>query len=77
MMPLILGDKFKSSFTGKVYAVKSIGGQLVLLESDDQLSRVLTEKDCLRSFYERVTQGNRPQEPGFDSPNERKDSGAA
>ena len=77
MMSLILGDKFKSLFTGKVYAVKLIGDRMVLLESDDQLSRVLTEKVVLRSFYQRVEGANRRREPGLDSPNEQKDSGAA
>ncbi len=77
MKSLILGDKFKSFFTGKVYAVKLIGNRMVLLESDDQLNRVLTEKEILRSFYQRVEGANRPQEPGLEGANERKDSGAA
>jgi len=77
MVSLILGDKFKSIFTGKVYAVKLIGDRMVLLESDDQLSRVLTEKDYLKSFYQAVAHENRPQVPGLDNPNLRKDSQAA
>ena len=58
---LIIGDKFKSVFTGKVYAVKAIGDGLVLLESDDKLSRVLTGKDYLKSFYQTVGYENRPE----------------
>jgi hypothetical protein len=77
MMSLILGDKFKSIFTGKVYAVKLISDRLVLLESDDKLSRVLTEKDYLKSFYQTVAHENRPQVPGLANPNLRKDSQAA
>ena len=77
MVSLLLGDKFKSIFTGKVYAVKLIGDRMVLLESDDQLSRVLTEKDYLKSFYQVVAHENRPQVPGLDNPNSRKDSQAA
>jgi hypothetical protein len=65
MMSITLGDRFKSIFTGKVYAVKLIGDRLVLLESDDQLSRVLTEKDYLKSFYQAVDHENRPQGPGL------------
>ena len=55
------GDKFKSVFTGKVYAVKIIDDRLVLLESDDKLSRVLTEKDYLKSFYQKVGYEDRPE----------------
>ena len=58
---LIIGDKFKSVFTGKVYAVKIIDDRLVLLESDDKLSRVLTEKDYLKSFYQTVPYEDRPE----------------
>ena len=64
MMPLIIGDKFKSIFTGKVYAVKIIRDRLVLLESDDKLSRVLAEKDYLKSFYQTVAQENQPEVTG-------------
>ena len=77
MISFTVGDKFKSFFTGKVYAVKSIGGRMVVLESDDRLSRVLTEEANLRSFYQRVESENRPQVPGLDNPNLRKDSQAA
>jgi hypothetical protein len=76
MISFIVGDKFKSFFTGKVYAVKLIGDRLVLLESDDLLSRVLTEKDCLKSFYQKVPHENQPDVPRFDNPNLRKDSQA-
>ena len=77
MMSLMLGDRFKSFFTGKVYAVKLIGDRLVLLESDDQLSRVLTEEAILKSFYQRVPDEHRPRVPRLDNPNFRKDSQAA
>jgi hypothetical protein len=77
MTSIIIGDKFRSAFTGKVYAVKVIGDRIVLLESDDQLSRVLTEEGNLKSFYHRVEGENRPQVPGLDNPNMRKDSQAA
>ena len=63
MTSLILGDKFKSIFTGKVYAVKLINDRLVFLESDDKLNRVLTEEDNLKSFYQRVERENRPEVP--------------
>jgi len=60
MISLFVGDRFKSVFTGKVYAVKVIGDRLVLLESDDKLSRVLTEKDYLKSFYQTVSYEDQP-----------------
>ena len=69
MMSVILGDMFKSSFTGKVYAVKLIRDRMVLLESGDKLSRVLTEEGNLKSFYQRVAQENRPQVPGLAESN--------
>jgi hypothetical protein len=61
MVALNIGDRFKSVFTGKVYAVKKIGDRLVFLESDDKLSRVLTERDYLKSFYQAVTYENRQE----------------
>ena len=56
MVSLIIGDKFKSPFTGKAYAVKIIGDRLVLLESDDKLSQVLTEKERWK-VYDVVIEG--------------------
>ncbi len=64
MISLLIGGKFKSVFTGKVYTVKVIGDRLVLLESDDKLSRVLTEKDYLKSFYQTVAYEDRPEGTG-------------
>ena len=77
MTSLILGDKFKSIFTGKVYAVKLINDRLVFLESDDKLNRVLTEEDNLKSFYQRVAHENRPEVTRFDNRDLRKDSQTA
>ncbi len=61
MGSLIIGDKFRSIFTGRVYAVKLLDGRMVLMESDDKSSRVLTGKDNLKTFYQRLAQENRPQ----------------
>ncbi len=61
MISLVKGDKFKSVFTGRIYAVRIIGDRLVLLESDDKLSRVLTRRDYLKSFYQTVAYEDRPE----------------
>lgn len=46
------GDKFRSSFTGLVYAVKTIKDAMVLLETENRLSQVLTEIISLKLFYQ-------------------------
>jgi hypothetical protein len=47
------GDKFKSLFTGTIYGVKAIKERMVVLESENGSSQVLTEKSNLNSFYQR------------------------
>ncbi len=49
-----LGEKVKSMITGKVYEVKMIKGLSVVLESEDRRSQILTEKDNLSFFYEKI-----------------------
>jgi hypothetical protein len=50
----MIGDRLKSTLTGKVYEVKMVKGMAVLLESEDRRSQVLTEKGNLNLFYEKV-----------------------
>jgi len=52
MLMIKKGDKFKSLFTRKIYGVKAIEGRMVLLESENGLSQVLTEKSNLDLFYQ-------------------------
>jgi len=51
-MPRV-GDKFKSIITGATYVVKKIKDKMVVLESDNKESQVLTELSNLKLFYER------------------------
>ncbi len=51
------GDKRKSVLTGRVYEVKTVNDWFVLLESRDGASRVWTETDNLKLFYEKVEEG--------------------
>jgi hypothetical protein len=52
------GDKVRSIFTNKLYRVKMINDRMVILESEDRSSQVLTEKENLKLFYERVENEN-------------------
>ena len=49
-----IGEIFKSSLTGKVYKVKRILEQLVVLQSLNGLNQVLTAKENLNWFYKRA-----------------------
>jgi hypothetical protein len=53
-MTVRLGDKIRSILTGKVYEVKAIKDWVAVLESLDGSSKVWTEKDNLKLFYEKV-----------------------
>ena len=46
-------DRFKSRITGNIYEVKRIVNQLIVLESLNGKSQVLTELDNIALFYER------------------------
>jgi hypothetical protein len=54
----MIGDRLKSILTGKVYEVKMVKGISVLLESEDRRSQVLTEKENLNLFYDKVENKN-------------------
>jgi hypothetical protein len=47
-------DVLKSVFTGKIYKIKTTRDQIVILESLDGSSQVLTERSNLNLFYENV-----------------------
>ncbi len=54
MVPPVIGEIFKSSLTGKVYEVRRILNQTVTLQSLNGLNQVLTPKENLNLFYEKV-----------------------
>ncbi len=57
------GEKFQSLFTGKIYRIKAIKDQMVLLESIDGLSQVLTHRENLRLFYTKILH---PEDARYD-----------
>ena len=45
-------DRFRSKITGNVYEVKKIVNEMIVLESLNGTSQVLTESDNIALFYE-------------------------
>ncbi len=54
-------DKLKSKITGKVYEVKKIANQMIVLESLNGTSQLLTELDNIALFYERESKKDEDQ----------------
>ncbi|NWG01287.1 MAG: hypothetical protein HXY44_00340 [Syntrophaceae bacterium] len=54
MITPAIGEIFKSSRTRKMYEVRRILDQMVILQSLNGLSEVLTGKENLGLFYEKV-----------------------
>lgn len=46
------GDKFRSTFTGLVYRVKRTKDAMVLLETENESSQVVTNKSSIKLFYQ-------------------------
>ncbi len=46
-------DKLRSKITGNVYEVKKIANEMIILESLNGTSQVLTELNNIALFYER------------------------
>ena len=46
------GDKFRSTFTGLVYRVKRTKDAMVLLETENESSQVVTDKSGIKLFYQ-------------------------
>jgi hypothetical protein len=46
-------DRFRSKITGNVYEVKKIADRMIVLESLNGTSQVLTESDNIAVFYEK------------------------
>jgi hypothetical protein len=57
------GEILKSTLTGKVYKVKVLTDQMVVLQSIDGLTQVMTGKLSLNYFYEKL-----PPESILNSP---------
>jgi len=55
MITPVIGEIFKSSLTGKVYEVRRISDQMVILQSLNGLNQVLTPKVNLNLFYEKMS----------------------
>ncbi len=53
-MMIKIGEKVQNNLTGKVYEVKRVQHEWVVLEGEDGLSQVLTETENIKSFYEKV-----------------------
>ncbi len=53
-MTAMTGDRLRNNLTGTTYKVKVIKGKLVVLETEDGSSQLLTGKDCLKLFYEKI-----------------------
>ncbi len=53
-MTTTTGDRLRNNLTGTMYKVKIIKGKLVVLETEDGSSQLLTGKDCLKLFYEKI-----------------------
>jgi hypothetical protein len=47
------GEKFRSILTGKAYQVRKIDGKMVVLETDNGVSQVMTDKGNLKLFYQK------------------------
>ena len=53
MMTTHEADRFRSKITGNVYQVKKIVDQMIVLETLNGTSQVLTELNSIALFYER------------------------
>ncbi len=53
-MTTMTGDRLRNNLTGTMYRVKVVKGKLVVLETEDGSSQLLTGKDCLKLFYEKI-----------------------
>ena len=53
-MTAMTGDRLRSNLTGTMYKVKVIKGRLVVLETEDGSTQMLTGKDSLKLFYKKI-----------------------
>jgi hypothetical protein len=55
MITPAIGEIFKSNLTGSIFEVRRILNQMVVLKSLNGLSQVMTSKENLNLFYEKVS----------------------
>jgi len=67
MRALDKGMKVKSWITGEIYEINEFRGQMVILNREDHSGQVLTDKENLKLFYEKVE-----KETQFNSKNEMR-----
>ena len=60
MIKLRLGEVLRNSITGKVYEIKWIKDQMVILKSMEGVNQVLTWRNNLDLFYEKLPKGKGP-----------------
>jgi len=53
MMTMQASDRFKSKITGSVYEVKKIVNEMIVLETPNGKSQVLTDLNNIALFYEK------------------------
>ena len=52
------GEKFRSIFTGKEYQVRRVEGKMVILETENGASQVMTDQGNLKLFYKKEEKEN-------------------
>jgi len=57
MIKLRLGEVLRNSITGKVYEIKWIKDQMVILKSMEGVNQVLTWRNNLDLFYAKLPKG--------------------
>ena len=65
-MPAMAGDRLRNNLTGTMYRVKVIKGRLVVLETEDGSCQMLTEKDSIKLFYEKIENVKRQKQCFFN-----------
>ncbi len=69
MVSLRVGEKCQSTLTGKIYRIKMIKNQMVVLESADGLSQVLTNRENISLFYTTILhERDDPSDLGGEGP---------
>ena len=52
------GEKFRSILTGKAYQVRRVEGEMVILETENGASQVMTDQGNLKLFYKKEEEKN-------------------
>jgi hypothetical protein len=68
MTTLKVGEIWRSDITGRMFKVKTIANQMVVLQSVNGANQILTSKESLNLFYAMVPDAN---DSGFSSEGNR------